>query len=282
MISKKDISVGARIISNDSENPSSVNFKGTVQSINSIGEGEFDYTAAVLPDEEFWQLPGIKDNCYFGLTICFSFDMDLLPMQRVIQDTPHIMKKFKINLQLHNDDTKDFYNELVPMPLAYGYEISSNRTEWEAPEARKDKTRIYCHPLQLAGECLPSEFKQIEQMLCHGKTHEIHNILSDHMFDYTEAEELEQYHLQYDDIIPIMLLDAFRTKKSNDYKNTRQVVETISKKIKIITIYNYFWSGDGSVNTEYVKAAYNTLLQDDKISINPNNVHQGRTEESIQ
>lgn len=281
MISKKDIYVGARIISNDSENPSSVNFKGTVQSINSTGEGEFDYTAAVLPDEEFRQLPGIKDNCYFGLIICFSFDMDLLPMQKVIQDTPHIMKKFKINLQLHNDDTKAFYNELVPMLLAYGYEIRANQTEWEAPEARKDKTRIYCHPLQLAGECPPSEFKQIEQMLCHGKIYEIHDILSDQMFDYTEAEELEQYHLQYDDIIPIMLLDAFRTKKPNDYKNTRRVVETISKKIKIITIYNYFWSGDGSVCTEYVKAAYNTLLQNDKISINPEDVHQSRTEESI-
>lgn len=281
MISKKDISVGSRIIYNDSENPSSVNFKGTVQSINSTGEGEFDYTAAVLPDEEFRQLPGIKENCYFGLTICFSFDMDLLPMQRVIQDTSHIMKKFQINLQQHNDDTKAFYNELVPMLLAYGYEISANRTEWEAPEARKDKTRIYCHPLQLAGECPPTEFKQIEQMLCHGKTYEIHNIISEQMFDYTEAEELEQYHLQYDDIIPIMLLDAFRTKKSNDYKDTRQVIEIISKKIKIITIYNYLWSGDGSVSTKYVKAAYNTLLKDRKISINPNDIHQSRTEESI-
>ncbi len=280
MICKKDISVGARIISNDPENPTLVNFKGTVQSINSTGEGELDYTVAVLPDEEFRQLPGIKDNCYFGLTICFSFDMDLLPMQVVVQDAPHVVKKFKINL--HNDDTHAFYDEFIPMLLAYGYEISANRTEWEAPEARKDKTRIYCHPMQLAGECPPSEFKQIEQMLRHGKTYEIRNImLSDQMFDYTEAEELEQYHLQYDDIIPTMLLDALRTKKPNDYKDTRRVIEILSKKIKIITIYNCFWSGDGSVSTEYVKATYNTLLQDGKISINPDNTHLSRTEESI-
>ena len=142
MISKKDIFVGARIISNDPENPTSVSFKGTVQSINSTGEGELDYTAAVLPDEEFRQLPGIKDNCYFGLTICFSFDMDILPMQAVVQDAPHVMKKFKINLQLHNNDTRAFFDELVPMLMVYGYEINANQTEWSAPEVRKNRKRI--------------------------------------------------------------------------------------------------------------------------------------------
>lgn len=281
MISKKDIFVGARIISNDPENPTSVSFKGTVQSINSTGEGELDYTAAVLPDEEFRQLPGIKDNCYFGLTICFSFDMDLLPMQAVVQDAPHVMKKFKINLQLHNNDTRAFFDELIPMLMVYGYEINANQTEWSAPEARKNRKRIYCHPMQLAGECPPSEFKLIEQMLRHGKTYEIRNILlSDQMFDYTEAEELEQYHLQYDDIIPIMLLDALRTKNPNDYKDTRRIIEILSKRIKIITIYNNIWSGDGSASIEYVKAAYNTLLQDGKICINPDDTHLSRTEEN--
>ena len=60
MISKKDIFIGARIIENDPEHQRQLNFKGTVQSIISKGDGEYDYTVAVLPDNEFMQMPGIK------------------------------------------------------------------------------------------------------------------------------------------------------------------------------------------------------------------------------
>lgn len=281
MISRKDIFVGARIMNSDPENPT-MNFTGTVQSITPTGEGEYDYMAAVLPDEEFRQLPGIENNCYFGLTMCCSFDISLLTAQVVSQGTPHIMQKFKINLQLHDNDTQVFYNELIPLLMAYGYEIDANKEAYLAPEARKSRKRIYCHPLQLAGECPPSEFIQIEEMLRYGKTYIIKSIkLSDLMFDYTEAEELEQYHLQYDDSIQKMLLDAFRTENPSEYKNRYRTIETLSKKIKVITIYNYSWSGDGSASTEYVKAAYNTLLKEGKISINPTDTLFSRTVESF-
>lgn len=282
MISRKDIFVGARIMNSDPENPT-VNFTGTVQSITPIGEREYDYMAAVLPDEEFRQLPGIENNSYFGLTMCCSFGISLLTAQIVAQDPPHIMQKFRINLQLHDNDVQVFYNELIPLLVAYGYEIDANNEAYSAPEARKSRKRIYCHPLQLAGECPPSEFKQIEEMLRCGETYEIKNIkLSDLMFDYTEAEELEQYHLQYDDGIQTMLLDAFRTENPDEYKNRYQIIETLSKKIKIITIYNYSWSGDGSASTEYVKAAYNILLKKAKISINPADTFFSRTVESFE
>lgn len=281
MISRKDIFVGARIMNSDPENPT-MNFTGTVQSVTLAGEGEYDYMAAVLPDKEFRQLPGIENNCYFGLTMCCSFDISLLTAQVVSQGAPHIMQKFKINLQLHDNDTQVFYNELIPLLMAYGYEIDANKKAYLAPEARKSRKRIYCHPLQLAGECPPSEFKQIEEMLRYGETYEIKSIkLSDLMFDYTEAEELEQYHLQYDDSIQTMLLDAFHTENPSEYKNRYRTIETLSKKIKVITIYNYSWSGDGSASTEYVKAAYNTLLKEGKISINPTDTLFSRTVESF-
>lgn len=281
MISRKDIFVGARIMNSDPENPT-MNFTGTVQSVTLAGEGEYDYMAAVLPDKEFRQLPGIENNCYFGLTMCCSFDISLLTAQVVSQGAPHIMQKFKINLQLHDNDTQVFYNELIPLLMAYGYEIDANKEAYLAPEAHKSRKRIYCHPLQLAGECPPSEFIQIEEMLRYGKTYIIKSIkLSDLMFDYTEAEELEQYHLQYDDSIQKMLLDAFRTENPSEYKNRYRTIEALSKKIKVITIYNYSWSGDGSASTEYVKAAYNTLLKEGKISINPTDTLFSRTVESF-
>lgn len=281
MISRKEIFVGARIMNSDPENPT-VKFTGTVQSITPIEEGGYDYMAAVLPDEEFRQLPEIANNCYFGLTMCCNFDISLLTAQTIAQDAPHIMQKFKISLQLHNNDVQVFYNELIPLLVAYGYEIDANNEAYLAPEARKSRKRIYCHPLQLAGECPPSEFKQIEEMLRYGETYEIKNIkLSDLMFDYTETEELEQYHLQYDDSIQTMLLDAFRTENPDEYKNRYQIVEALSKRIKIITVYNYSWSGDGSASTEYVKAAYNMLLKEGKISINPADTLFSRTAENF-
>lgn len=281
MISKNDIYVGARIINIDPEHPQTMKFKGTVQSITSIGEGEFYYTVAVLPDEEFRLLPGIIDNCYFGLTYCFAHQIVLLPDEEVVQEATHTMLQYRINIQLLNNNMEAFYNELIPMLMAYGYNITPNREPYAAPEARKGKKRIYCHPMQLAGECPPAEFDQIEQMLHHGKTYKICNKSLEEMFDYTEEEELEQYHLKYDDNIQTMLLDAFRTENHNVYKNKNQIIETISKKIKIVTITNYICSGSGTPSTEYVKAAYNALVQDGKISIHPDFAFQNRTKEDI-
>jgi|GEM_PF-357217 hypothetical protein len=287
MISKKDIFIGARIIENDPEHQGQLNFKGTVQSIISKGDGEYDYTVAVLPDNEFMQMPGIKDNCYFGLTFCLGFHIDLLPIQEISQNCSHILQKFKINIKLKvseeikSNRTGDFYDELVRMLTVYGYNIDVKKDTFTAPEARKGKKRIYCHPIQLAGECPPSEFNEIEKMIRHGSTYEIHSIkTSDLMFDYSQEEELEQYHVKYDNIIQTMLLDAFRTETPNIYKDTRQVIELLSKRIKIITVSNYCWSGDGSASTQYIKSAYNLLLNDHKISISPNNSNLSHTKEN--
>lgn len=282
MINRNNIYEGVRIIQNNPEQPTSMSLKGTVQSIEFTGEGEYDYVAAVLPDEECRQLPGIKDNCHFGLTFCLGFDIDLLPNDIFVQDAPHIMQKFAVNIRLLGNDSRDFYYELVPMLMAYGYEIDTQKDVYSAPEARKGKKRIYCHSRQFAGECPPSEFEQIEQMLRHGKTYEICNIrLSDLMFDYTEAEELEQYHLKYDDTIRTRILEVFRTESPSDYRNTHRMIEILSKEIKIITINNYCWSGDGSTSTEYIKAAYHSLLKEGKISINPDDILLSRTKEMI-
>lgn len=287
MISKKDIFIGARIIENDPEHQRQLNFKGTVQSIISKGDGEYDYTVAVLPDNEFMQMPGIKDNCYFGLTFCLGFHIDLLPMQEISQNSLHILQKFKINIKLKvseeikSNRTGDFYDELVRMLTVYGYNIDVKKDTFTAPEARKGKKRIYCHPIQLAGECPPSEFNEIEKMIRHGSTYEIHSIkTSDLMFDYSQEEELEQYHVKYDNSIQTMLLDAFRTETPNIYKDTRQVIELLSKRIKIITVSNYCWSGAGSASTQYIKSVYNLLLNDHKISISPNNSNLSHTKEN--
>lgn len=91
------------------------------------------------------QMPGIKDNCYFGLTFCLGFHIDLLPMQEISQNSSHILQKFKINIKLKvseeikSNRTGDFYDELVRMLTVYGYNIDVKKTHLQPRKQEKAK-----------------------------------------------------------------------------------------------------------------------------------------------
>lgn len=78
MIARNEISIGARIIENDPENPSEHPYKGTVIDIAEHGKGAYDYYATIELDKESMEQPYIAMICPEGVMNCFSFAIDLL------------------------------------------------------------------------------------------------------------------------------------------------------------------------------------------------------------
>lgn len=78
MIARSKISIGARIIENDPENPSEHPYKGTVIDITEHGKGSYDYFATIELDKESMSQQRIAMICPDGKMNCFSFAIDLL------------------------------------------------------------------------------------------------------------------------------------------------------------------------------------------------------------
>lgn len=279
MIKKENIYVGACIIMNDPEHPEVGPVKGTVQKITELSNGnEYGYITNVLPDEEFRKLPDIKDNALYGLITCFGFDIDLLPKEEKTDKFPRQLQQFKIYIQREGSNgctelkkCKTFYEDILELLDAYGYQINKLEFPGSCPEGRKGKNRIYCHPSQLAGECAPEAFEELKKMLYHGTTYKIVRGEKERklVFDYSDEEEFEQYHLKYDATIRQRMLKAFHTDSSEEFKVTYKVMDELADKIKIVTIHNYMISGGDFANYRYLQSVYDTLLNEGKIVIGP-------------
>lgn len=78
MIARNKISIGARIIEDDPEEPNVTPYKGTVTDIKESGKGDYDYFAIVRLDAEAMKQKRISAICPDGIMICFSFSISLL------------------------------------------------------------------------------------------------------------------------------------------------------------------------------------------------------------
>lgn len=83
MIEKKDISIGARIVQNDPEEPTSTPYRGTVIDITETGKGPYDYYALIILDDESMKIPGMANCCPDKIMACFSWTIDLEEKQKV-------------------------------------------------------------------------------------------------------------------------------------------------------------------------------------------------------
>lgn len=136
----------------------------------SIG-GEFSYVATILPDKEFRELPEVKANNHYGLINYFGFHINPLSKPANKRNN-HQLQQFKFYIQIketNGNSPKEtymaFYQDILTLLDAYGFEIKYPKTDIECPEGYKNKCRIYCSPIQLAGECPLEEYINIKYML---------------------------------------------------------------------------------------------------------------------
>lgn len=123
------------------------------------------------------------------------------------------------------------------------------------PEATLRKMYLYVHPQSVSGTVEPDQIPVIEKMLKTGKSYQYQN--TDIYQDVHDLswEELADYHREHNgQTIMALLLETFKTKRSNLYKPVKEVINHIADKIRIDTLLkngcNYAVTCEGSVVRE--------------------------------
>lgn len=272
MINKDEIYPRARVVYNDPEHPEENPIKGTVTYTEPLGEGKgpLDYIIYFLPDAEFEDQIADNSNELHGLQILFPGMASLLPPEdKKTTDLPHVLEKFKIKIDIDNkakgkdlnDKVNNFYEDILTMLTLYGFDIIAPTQANYAPEARKGQQRIYCHYMELSGECRPSEFTALEKMLRFGKSYEIKFVNKEKMFDYTQQEELALYNERNGPSIVRNILQTFDAKGEDTYKSPWAGILELAKAIKIKTIHNYMFEGETFPNYIFVKKAFDNMME---------------------
>lgn len=139
-----------------------------------------------------------------------------------------------------------------------GWTIDVRRSPGVCPEVSNGKSHLYCHPTQVSGVLEVSLIKTVELLLKEGTTYVFRatDIYED-IHDFT-WEELERYHMRKNrNTIEMLLLDGFRTKRSNLYKPVSAVLEDVSEKISVRT----FLKGNSLCPSDTERDCVRTLFE---------------------
>lgn len=193
-----------------------------------------------------------------------------------IYPTPHELVRFAMRIDL-NDNAKgndrserinSFYKDILSMLKHYGFNIQ-READYTAPEAKKGIQRIYCHHLELSGECRPSEYAGLEKMLRSGHTYNIMSIHREKLMDYTKQEELALYHEINGPTIIRDLLKKFDVKGEDTYKKHYPETYEQAQAIKIKTIYNRMNESSDCANHIFVNNAFFKMIIHGMLEMKP-------------
>lgn len=91
--------------------------------------------------------------------------------------------------------------------------------------------------MDISGCCEESHISEIEKILAGAETFLFSRMDNyGQVFDFTPEQEIEYYRRQYCESIESKLFACFMTKRSNMYKNKREVLELASNDIHIKTV----------------------------------------------
>lgn len=153
--------------------------------------------------------------------------------------------------------------EIAQLLRTAGWNVKepSEKEIYHCPEATLRKMYVYVHPQSVSGTIEPAQIPVIEAMLKRGKSYDYRwtDIYHD-IHDFT-WEELSEYHRKHNGrTITALLLDTFKTKKSNLYKPVREVINYVADQIKVDTLLKNGAGYAVDAETSVVKEIYNNLV----------------------
>lgn len=161
------------------------------------------------------------------------------------------------------DHSKECMAEIAQLLRNAGWNVKepSEKEISHCPEATLRKMYVYVHPQSVSGTIEPDQIPVIEAMLKTGKSYDYRwtDIYHD-IHDFT-WEELSEYHREHNGrTIMALLLDTFKTKKSNLYKPVREVINYVADQIKVDTLLKNGAGYAVDAETSVVKEIYNNLV----------------------
>ena len=136
------------------------------------------------------------------------------------------------------------------------------------PELSLGKSNLYCHPTQVSGIVETSLIKPLEDIFRKGNNYIFRatDIYED-VYDFT-WDELKQYHLDRNrQTIELLLLDSFKTKRSNLYKPVAKVIEHIAEKISVHTFLKANSYIPADVEREVVRELFDGLYNEGHFTV---------------
>lgn len=166
------------------------------------------------------------------------------------------------------DHTDECLLELQKQLEDAGWHIDVHRTPGNCPEASLGKSSLYCHPQSISGPVEVSLIETLENLFRSGKTYSYRNTdIYEDVYDFS-WEELAQYHRDRNrQTIELLLLDTFKTKRSNLYKPVSSVINYVAEKISVNTFLKRNSYIPADVERQVVMEFYEGLVKEGHLTV---------------